>query len=162
LEASLEFGAWSLELRPWHFFRHSSFVIRYFAAWTALLVLAGCATGPATPVSVVWPDPPEQPRVRYLASISKPSDLGFRRSGVSRFANWLIGAEQGNEKFVKPFGIALDEADNLCVTDTGANVVCFFDTAQKRWHRWASVGKFNFASPVAVAKRGTTLFVADS
>src|SRR5262249_16223213 len=97
------------------------------------LALAGCARKPQPgAISLVWPDPPEEPRVRYVSSISQPSDLGFRHSGLSRFGNWLIGAEKGNEKFVKPFGLALDEADNLCLTDTGANVVSFFDTTHKR------------------------------
>jgi sugar lactone lactonase YvrE len=140
----------------------------YFASVSFLVVLGlgvtACSNTKPPPgsVNLVWPDPPDEPRVRYITSVSQPSDLGFKRSGFSRFANWLIGAEKGNEKFSKPFGIALDEADNLCVTDTGANLVSFFDTVHKRWHHWTDAGKIRFASPVAVAKHGDTLFVADS
>ncbi len=111
---------------------------------------------------LVWPAPPEEPRLSHVQSISEPGDLGLKTSGFGRFANWLLGTGKGHNKLVKPFGIALDEADNLCITDTGANVVCFFDAAKKKWMQWERVGKIRFASPVAVAKRGDTLFVADS
>jgi DNA-binding beta-propeller fold protein YncE len=133
---------------------------------TALLALglAGCSsTKPqSAPPNLVWPDPPDEPRVKYITSVSQPSDLGFKRSGFSRFANWLIGAEKAKEKFNKPFGLALDEGGNLCVTDTGANTVHLFDTTHKTWLHWQGVGTIRFVSPVAVAKTGDNLFVADS
>jgi DNA-binding beta-propeller fold protein YncE len=130
----------------------------------AILGLAGCAhTGPATPpASVVWPPPPDEPRVRFVSAISQPADFGFKSSGWSKVANWIIGAPVENQKFRKPFGLGLDESDNLCLTDTGANVVWFFDLAQSHCQRWEKVGKLRFLSPVAVAKRGNTIFVADS
>jgi DNA-binding beta-propeller fold protein YncE len=56
----------------------------------------------------------------------------------------------------------LDESDNICLTDTGANAVCYYDRAKKKWHRWIQIGDVRLASPVAVAKRGGTFFVADS
>jgi DNA-binding beta-propeller fold protein YncE len=129
-----------------------------------LVFVAGCANTKTQPqaTNLVWPDPPEQARLQYIGSASQPADLGFKTSGFSRFANWLIGTPKGNEKFVKPFGVALDEVGELCITDTGANVVSFFDSAHKRWHRWGKIGNTRFASPVAVAKQGEMLVVADS
>jgi DNA-binding beta-propeller fold protein YncE len=126
--------------------------------------VVSCANTKPQPdaVAVVWPDPPEAARVKYVSSISQPSDLGIKRSGFRRFANWLVGMQKGNENLIKPFGVALDEADNLCVTDTGANVVCYFDMGHKTCQRWEGAGKLRFVSPVAVAKRGSTIFVADS
>jgi sugar lactone lactonase YvrE len=130
-----------------------------------VLTLVSCATvaekQPALP-PLVWPAPPEEPRISFVQSVSQPTDLGFKHSGWSRFANWLIGAERANERLIRPFGLALDEADNLCVTDTGANVVCYFNSVQKRWYHWERIGKIRFLSPVAIAKRGDTIFVADS
>jgi DNA-binding beta-propeller fold protein YncE len=128
------------------------------------LSLSACVNPKPSPAvqAAVWPDPPEPARIQYVSSVSKPSDLGFKRSGLKRFANWLVGAENGNERFVKPFGIALDDVDNLCLTDTGTGAVFFFDAVRKRLLRWTGVGKISFASPVAVAKRGDVLYVADS
>jgi len=111
---------------------------------------------------IVWPGPPDEPRIAYVQSISNPSDAGSKVSGFRRFSNWVSGAQQGNEPLSRPFGITLDDLGNLCLTDTGANAVCYFDNATKRWHRWEQVGGVYFASPVAIAKKGDLIMVADS
>jgi DNA-binding beta-propeller fold protein YncE len=97
-----------------------------------------------------------------VRSISQPADVGVRPSGLARLGRWLTGANKSDESLPKPFAVALDENDNLCLTDTGANVVCFFDRAAKKWQRWSKIGALAFSAPVAVAKRGPTLYVADS
>ena len=112
--------------------------------------------------NLAWPPAPLEARVVYVQSISKPEDFGMKSSGFRRFSNWLTGAEKENGALSRPFGIALDELGNLCVTDTGANSVSYFDSKARRWYRWEEIEKVRFASPVAVAKRGRSLFVADS
>lgn len=117
----------------------------------------------ATPApALVWPPPPDAPRIAYVRSFHGPPDFGIKRSVLGRFANWLTGSTPENGQLVKPFGIAFDELGNLCFTDTGANSVSYFDGVKKSLHRWEQVGKIHFASPVSVAKRGNVLYVADS
>jgi sugar lactone lactonase YvrE len=138
----------------------------------SLLFLVGCAwvsgcshldKGPvAAGPGRVWPDPPDAPRVAYVQSVLRPADLGIKVSALSRFGRWVTGSEKGNEPLLKPFGISLDEKDNLCLTDTGANTVCFYERTKKKWTRWERAGRLRFASPVAVAKREGIFFVADS
>jgi DNA-binding beta-propeller fold protein YncE len=137
--------------------------------WRAglLVALSAClwpsrATAAGEPKRLVWPAPPDAPRVAYERSLSGPGDFGVKRSTFAKVADWLVGTHADGEQFLKPFGIALDEQDNLCFTDTGANAVCCFDRARKKWRRWTQVGDLRFSSPVAVAKHGRTLFVADS
>ena len=125
-------------------------------------VAARAAAPKPAPTSLVWPGPPDAPRIAYVRSIGGPADLGVKRSALGKVATWLTGGRRESDLFVKPFGIALDENDNLCFTDTGANVVCYFDRLRKIWRRWEQAGTVRFASPVAVAKRGKTLYVADS
>jgi len=48
------------------------------------------------------------------------------------------------------------------VTDTGDNVVCFYNRAKRTWHRYEKAGSVRFASPVAVARRRGIFFVVDS
>lgn len=112
--------------------------------------------------SKVWPAPPEKPRVAWVQNVLKPSDLGAKESGFRRAANWFSGDNKGNEPFARPFGIALDEAGNLCLTDTGANTVSFFDQKIRQWQRWQNIEKVRFSTPVAVAKQGNLICVADS
>ncbi len=138
------------------------------AILVSLLALAGCAanrrSAPAneSDAGLGWPLPPDDPRIVYLQSFRQPADLGVKTSALRRFARWVVGTDPNGERLVKPFGIALDENDNLCLTDTGANAVCFFDRAKKTWHRWDRLGKLRFVCPVAVAKRREVFYVADS
>jgi len=116
----------------------------------------------STPPAIVWPSPPEPARIVFVESVTRPASFGAKVSGFRRFANWVTGDSVGNEPFSKPFGICLDDAGNLCLTDTGSQTVGYFDTKAKRWTRWEKIGKLRFESPVAVAKAGEVIFVADS
>jgi DNA-binding beta-propeller fold protein YncE len=133
-----------------------------------LLFVAGCAAPQRVPpesatiAPLVWPSPPDAPRIAFVRSILRPADLGIKFSAFSRFGRWLTGSQKGNELLIKPFGIALDENDNLCLTDTGANSVSFYDRGKKKWRSWDRIGAIRFSSPVAIAKANQTIYVADS
>ena len=135
------------------------------SALTALIV--SCAAPKSTDQDVntpprVWPALPDEPRVRFVRSIASPVDLGHSPSIWKRVGRFFTGETGEREHLLKPFGVALDEAGNLCVTDTGNNTVCYCDFARKQWRRWEGVGKTNFLSPVAVARRNGIFYVADS
>jgi len=129
-------------------------------------LLASCATSPPMaadkPAGPVWPPPPDPPRIAYVRSLQVPRDIGQSPSVFTRLGRWFTGDKGQNQALQKPFGLALDEAGNLCVTDTGANLVCFLDFAHKKWRCYATAGKTAFLSPVAVARRNGIFYVADS
>ncbi len=133
-----------------------------------LLLLAACSSvhspGSAAHSSPapVWPPPPEPPRIGYVRSLSTPADFGAKSSAFARFGRWLTGGAGVANALQKPFGLALDEDENPCLTDTGANAVCFYDRKARKWHSWEKVGSVRFLSPVSVAKRNGLFFVADS
>lgn len=142
------------------------------ARWAAILLvwaiagfgatLAVRASSEAAPPERVWPLPPDPVRIAFVRSIERPADAGVRLSGWSKLGNLITGGDKGNENFVKPFGLSLDEEGNVCITDTGAAAVCFWDRANRKWYRWTEIGKLRFALPVSIAKRGGRLYVADS
>jgi sugar lactone lactonase YvrE len=138
------------------------------AAAAGLVFGAGCSARTTSRVaetaapSMVWPAPPEVARVTYLRSVFRPADLGIKASAWTRFGRWLTGSDKGNEALIKPFGLSLDEEDNLCLTDTGANAVCFYDRKEQKWHRWTGVEKLRFVSPVAAVRSGGNFYVVDS
>ena len=139
----------------------------YCAAAVALLLAqalgAQTAAKPAPAQHApAWPPPPADPCVVYLQSITGPADLGIKAPALSRLASWITGNSHGPSQLQKPFGLALDDAGNLLLTDMGANAVCCLDRAGKKWFRWEQAGKTRFASPVAVARHRDTIFVADS
>ncbi|NOY82035.1 MAG: 6-bladed beta-propeller [Kiritimatiellaeota bacterium] len=134
----------------------------------AAAITAGCVTTPplsdpnAQQPTPVWPPPPAAARVTYVRSVGVPADLGMRLSLWGRLLGVISGGGRIHEGFVKPFGLCLDEDNNLCVTDTGAPAVWFFDRRRMRFRRWGKVGPFGFVSPVAVAKKHGLFYVADS
>jgi sugar lactone lactonase YvrE len=117
---------------------------------------AGSGGGPA------WPPPPASPCVVYVQSLAGPADAGIKVPALSRVGSWITGSTPGGAMLDKPFGLALDEAGNLLITDTGASAVCCLDRAAKKWLRWEQAGKIRFQSPVAAGRRRDTIFVADS
>jgi len=134
----------------------------------SLLGLTGCSTTSSKPspatnqAAIVWPAAPERARIRFVQTAAKPAELGAKVGSFRRVSNWITGGDTGNEAFVKPFSIAVDSAGGLCVTDMATRSVGWLDPASKRWHRWNRLGKLRFLAPVAVAKAGDILFVADS
>jgi len=112
--------------------------------------------------TLVWPPPPLPARISLVQTISRPSEAGVKASAFGRVANWVTGAEKGNEPLIKPFGLAFDDQDNLCLTDTAEKTVSLFNIRQKKWLRFKKAGKLAFNAPVSVAKSGATIFVADS
>lgn len=136
-----------------------SFKPHFAAALFVLSVVSGHAEPPPLPA---WPPPPAEPCIVYVRYIYGPKDIGVKPSSFMRFANWITGVGQDRLKLDKPFGLSVDDADNLLVTDTGGSEVCFLDLARKKWLRWKSAGKQRFVSPVAGVHHGQIFFVADS
>ncbi len=131
--------------------------------WFALGGVAALASESVrTGVAPVWPPPPNEPRVVYVRSFSKPAEVGIKASAFKWLVKQVSGADAGEKKLVNPFGLALDEKGGLCITDTGARTVSYYDAAAGQWQQWTHAGPAGFLEPVAVAKRGKTLFVADS
>ncbi len=112
--------------------------------------------------ALAWPPPPADPRVVYVRQISEPQDIGVRPAALLRFANWVTGVSNSRQKLDRPFGLSLDDAGNLLVTDTGAATVSCLNLAHKKWQSWSSVGGLQLLSPVAVVHHERTFFVADS
>ena len=135
--------------------------------WLLLAIpalLSGCrAPAPAVPSPArVWPPSPAAPRIRFVASLGGPVDLGVSRSAWQRVVGWITGDDLGCAPFVKPQAVAVDELGNLCVADPGAGAVGYYDARTRRYHRWEKAGTNVFLNPVAVACRQGLLYVADS
>jgi DNA-binding beta-propeller fold protein YncE len=137
---------------------------KMFFTGLAAVLLASCASEPPAKNSSarVWPSPPDEPRIAYVGSYNSPRDIGQSESVFTRAGHWLTGETGESLALRKPFGLALDENGNLCVTDTGAKTVCLLDFKNKKWLRYTSAGKTRFEMPVAVAKRNGFFYVADS
>ena len=111
---------------------------------------------------LAWPPPPAEPRIVFVREIAEPQDIGVRPAALLRFANWITGVSNSRQKMDRPFGLSLDSAENLLVTDTAAGSVSYLDLARKKWLHWSTVGGIRLLSPVAAVRHDSTFFVADS
>lgn len=144
------------------------FARRRLVGWCAgFFLLVGLSLHAAPIVATntllpAWPEPPAEPYIVCLRSIAGPKDVGARASGWTRFANWVTGIKPDSENLSKPFGLSLDAAGNLIVTDVGKAQVCYLDLARKKWLTWKEAGKQKFSSPVAAVRLDDLFFVADA
>lgn len=127
----------------------------------AAVIIVSSAAHAGNTNLLVWPQPPDAPRIAYLQSITGPTDIGIRPSFWGRIFSFFTGETHRNI-LTKPIGVSLDDTGNLLVTDTGANIACYFDFAQHRFHRWEKIGRHQLVSPVALTRHRDTFYLADS
>lgn len=115
------------------------------------------------PVSLVWPGPPEKPRVRFVAAITGDHDVKgpVKPSLVDRLAGKKPASER--VRLMKPYGVVADRDGRIYVADAALQAVVIFDRVNKEVRLWRGNGQFPLSVPVGLAlddKR--RLFVADA
>jgi DNA-binding beta-propeller fold protein YncE len=110
---------------------------------------------------IVWPKPPEIPRIRFVAAVSKPEDLQIRPGMFRRFLDYLTGKTE--VPIVAPYGVATDSAGRLYVVDTFLRTVHVFDLKGGAYYLFPS-DKAKFVSPIdiAIENASGSIYVSDS
>jgi sugar lactone lactonase YvrE len=114
--------------------------------------------------ALVWPLPPEQPRIRYVTAYRGVGDFKTRKA--PKWKTVLFGADDPNSRpsdvMVKPYGIAVSRLGRVYVTDTAARRVFVFDPEAKTVSFVGESGPAKLTKPVGVAVDGEgKVFVAD-
>lgn len=92
--------------------------------------LVGCAEAPVKKdySNLVWPLPPDKPRIKYLASYSGQVDFDSDSAKAS-----LFGAENGGLGLMKPYGVATNkDGSRIYVTDTKMAMLLVFDLKARK------------------------------
>ncbi len=114
---------------------------------------------------IVWPTPPDQPRVRFLGQIRGSTDFRPRDKSVGESWNEFLYGPKPASMFVTPHAVAVDpDGQRAAVADTGGACVHMLDWAGLRYDRKDAAGAppQRFQCPIAVAWAGDTLWVADA
>jgi len=146
---------------------------------TALLAVCGLAslhaqagkaakptgTSGSSRLGLVWPAPPEQPRIRYLTAYHGVDD--FKTKKPSKWKSMLLGPEdaglQPSDSMVKPYGIAVTPDGRLLVSDTAARRVFMFNLDSKTVSFVGENGTGKITKPIGVAVDAEgKVFVADA
>lgn len=120
------------------------------------LMLIGCAV-PEVP-DLYWPEPPDQPRIKYIMDYRGPGD--FKKGGLA--ANIVLGSDvSGNMR--KPMSVHVAEDGKIYVTDTAASDVFIFDPVNQVGTTLGDMGAKVFFKPIGVATdTDGRIFVSDS
>lgn len=126
------------------------------------------SSGPASPpkpADLIWPLPPDPPRVRWLAEYT---DMAKVKNPVVKKASWLdkvTGTKTLDEKFElrKPYGITTDNHGRIYAADTELKFVFVIDPAAKTVERREGNSHAPLSLPVGVAVDSEErLFVSDA
>ena len=134
-----------------------------------VLTLAGAGCGPqrselwkSPQTPLVWPEPPEQPRITYLGAVSTESDMEKRGSFFDGVGELLFGARPVGI-LVSPYAVAVDPTGIMYVADTGGAVVHAFDLRTRDYRQFSSLDKdARLRRPVGLATSAERLYVVDS
>lgn len=133
------------------------------ATCAALALLTACASPPApsaSDASLVWPSPPQRPRVVFLQAFSSAEDLGIRRGVLQRLGDFMFGSAE--LRLVRPMAV-LEASGVLYVADPGVRGVHRFDREGGGHRVLRLAGGGPLPSPVGLALgEGGTVFVTDS
>lgn len=121
----------------------------------APIILWSCA-GPLP--DVVWPLPPDPPRIKYVTSYHRGGDV----SPTSIATEIILGAETAFT-IRKPSGIHVDKDGRLFITDTAKADVFVFDPEKGKATSVTSEGVRGFFKPIGVATDSKgRVFITDS
>lgn len=105
-----------------------------------MVVAGGLTMVAAGPVSaqrvatreIVWPAPPEEPRIAYAGSLHSEADFGKKPSFFSKmFRAFAGGRAQAVREVRRPFDVYVDRAGTMYVTDGLLPAVLVFDPTAK-------------------------------
>lgn len=148
---------------------NSNILLRGGGAMLALLLLGACtappSTGAASPAAerttLVWPKPPEHPRIRYAGTIRGHADTGATNDFATSLFNLVIGRREF--QIEQPHGVTEDRQGRLYVVDSRLRGVHIFDLKKGTHRIFPDQPVEGFLTPldVAVSDDGR-IFVSDS
>ncbi len=142
-----------------------------FAAAALILLATGCATPeqrsasgfPVASASLVWPAPPDPPRIRYLGELRGESSIRARPKLGDTLRAVLAGPPARSD-FATPMAVAVD-AGRVYVADPGhaaGAAVHVLDLDAQTYARWTTVGGAPLQWPIDVAAVNGRVAIADA
>jgi len=113
---------------------------------------------------LVWPQPPDPARIKYLESISSPKDLKLKQGSLfKRIIKKIVGISDADSTMMFPYGITTDSQGRLIVVDSKSRLVHVFDKRGKKYFSINAPKGERFISPIGVAvDAADNIFVSDS
>jgi hypothetical protein len=119
-----------------------------FFLLTCALVLAGCAGSANVEQQqrLVWPMPPDEPRIEYVRTHTGERDYPGALSGLLK----AIGGEEKGIQLSRPFDVCVDGAGRILVTDIVGGVIAI-DSIHRSVTRLGEKSRISLASAKGIA-----------
>jgi DNA-binding beta-propeller fold protein YncE len=100
--------------------------------------------------TLVWPLPPEKPRIKFVQAIYGAADVEPVKKG--NFLDKVAGIQRSGFKrmFSKPFGIATDSHNRIYVADSGQGLIFVLDRDNKQVTYIGSSAQVRLRLPVGI------------
>ena len=122
----------------------------------------GLTYGKAPTAELTWPMAPEQPRVRYLGSLSSEADLGKPKGGFSLLRSMITGSQTSIMSVQRPYAAYVDAKQRMYVSDGSRRAVVLFDPGTGKSELIGKSGAGRLAKPMGLAGDANgNLYVAD-
>lgn len=112
---------------------------------------------------IIWPGPPEKPRISYLWSVSVVS--AGSQEGIFRFVAGEkddLADPKNSLRLLRPYGIFVDDKKVLYVSDPGAFRITIIDTTTGDTRNIPAAGDEEFRSPIGIVSHQGRIYVSDS
>lgn len=133
----------------------------------ALLFCTGCSRPygelfPALKTPLVWPEPPDRPRIRFVGTISTENDLKKEVSWSEGLGELIFGRKDIGV-LLNPYAVVIDEQDNMFIVDTAGGVIHVFGLNTRQYYQFSALKKDQtLIMPVALTIVDNSIYVVDS
>ena len=139
---------------------------RVLAVTAAAALLASCGRVPPKghpeQERIVWPPPPDPPRIEYVRSVRSPADLGIRKNWLTRTVGYVLHGRQ-SLGMARPYAVAVTDRGAIAVADADGGCVHVYDVPAGKYRRLVEAEHAALVSPVGIAVDPEgRLYVADS
>lgn len=113
--------------------------------------------------AIVWPLPPEQPRIQYVGQLSTEADIGKSEGFFSRMTNRLAGTKSSVIGLQRPHDVYVDDGTRFFVSDGARGKVLLFNSDTHEATIIGEGGAGNLRKPMGLGGDGRgTVYVADA
>lgn len=151
--------------RPWPTTVSSQY-FRWLPAFAGVLMIlfTACAAppGPIFPTinpPIVWPQPPDTPRIQYIGQLTGEESLGVQPTGWEAIGAAFTGPRP-KVAFSRPTAVAVD-GQRVYVVDAGLAAVHMLDLDTRDYALWQVAGNEPLRTPLDVVTTNGHILVAD-
>lgn len=104
-----------------------------------------------------------QAQFEYLGSISRPSDIGVKKTIFKKGVEFFFGKTEEEERIINPYGITSDGKGKIYIADNGSGLVHLFDLEKKKYQQIYKLAQGRLVSPLTcVVDFRRNLYILDN